>query len=82
MPAPPHNSQAEAAVLGAVLLDNLALKQISPWLDAVDFFSENHRRVYEAMLSLSVKKTPIDITTLSAELSDGLEKIGGLVAID
>jgi replicative DNA helicase len=60
--------EAEIAVLGAVLLDNNTLHEVRPILRPDDFYDPPHGMVYEAMLRLSDRRSPIDIVTLAAEL--------------
>ncbi|MEO0004537.1 MAG: replicative DNA helicase [candidate division WOR-3 bacterium] len=76
---PPQVPEAEAAVLGAILLDPEALPRVMPLLKPEHFYIPAHRRIYEAMLSLFDKKMPYDIITVTAELRrmKELEAIGG-----
>ena len=76
---PPHSYEAEAAILGAVLLNPAALDQIEG-LAAEDFYDPRHREVYAAMLWLTDKQRPIDAITLESHLdtSGKLQAIGGL----
>ena len=71
---PPHNLDAERAVLGAILLDNAMLKLVAQKLRSEDFFLAEHRRVFRAMLALAGQ--PIDLITLV----DQLERHGELEA--
>ncbi len=75
----PHNLEAERALLGSILLNNSALNSALEVLSKEDFYSESHRLIFEKMVVLSEKSRPIDLVTLSEELSrDGwLEKSGG-----
>ncbi len=76
---PPHSNEAETAVLGAMMLDKDAASEAIRTLTAEAFYRENHRLIFEAMLSLSENNQPIDLITLNEELrrSDALKKIGG-----
>jgi replicative DNA helicase len=82
-PAPdrtlPHNAEAERTVLGAVLVDNAAFNAAAELLTREDFYSESHRRVFDAMVALSERSQPIDLVTLKDELGRGqaLEGVGG-----
>ena len=49
---PPHNVEAEEAVLGSVLLDRDVIGRISGTLAASDFYRDRHSVVYQAMLNL------------------------------
>ena len=53
---PTHNTAAEQAVLGAVLLDNSVLGKLG--LSPLDFYEEKHRVIYETMLRLVEDGTP------------------------
>ena len=50
---PPYSQEAEAAVLGGILLNNDALAQVQDIIKPEDFYIESHRRIYEAIESLS-----------------------------
>jgi replicative DNA helicase len=80
---PPYNSEAEVAVLGGILLNNDVLPLVQETIRAEDFYTEAHRRIYEALEALSLKALPIDHVTLGNELKNrgDLEKIGGAVAL-
>lgn len=77
---PPMDLDAEAAVLSAVLLDAAAVPKVIDFLHPEHFFSEAHRRIYEASLDLFRSKEPIDITTVGSWLRarDRLKQVGGL----
>jgi len=76
---PPQNLEAEQSILGGILLDNQGINAVLELLSAQDFYSESHRRIFEAILSLSNRSDPIDLITLSSILKDQkqLEKVGG-----
>src|SRR5215471_7608750 len=81
---PPHNLDAERAVLGAVLLEGReALPRVIEVLRPSDFYTEAHRSVYETMLRLFDRGEPVDLITLQEELrrSDQLEFVGGPAAL-
>lgn len=65
---PPHSIEAEESVLGAILLDKDAIIAVSDFLRADHFYNDNHGIVYESMLELFEKGSPIDIITLSNQL--------------
>ncbi len=75
----PSNVEAERTVLGAVLVDNSAFNSAAEILNRDDFFREGHRRIFEAMGSLSERSQPIDLVTLKDELvrQSALEAAGG-----
>ncbi|MGB9742312.1 MAG: replicative DNA helicase [candidate division WOR-3 bacterium] len=76
---PPQALEAEAAVLGAILIDQEALPRVMHFLKPEHFYSLAHRRVYEAMLNLFETKMPYDIITVASELRrmKELDSIGG-----
>lgn len=76
---PPSNLEAERAVLGACILDRDALIGVTELLTAADFYDLNYRDVFAAILEMTRAGRPVDLLTLSAELSDRglLEKLGG-----
>ncbi len=76
---PPHDLEAEQSVLGAMLLDELAIIKVSEFLRPADFYRKNHEDVYRAALELLSMGEPIDIVTVGAELEKMgvLERIGG-----
>ena len=75
----PHSSEAEASLLGAILIDGDALVKIADALAASDFFDAKHQRIYEAVKQLYEKRSAIDVLTLADQLqSNGfLDMIGG-----
>jgi len=78
---PPHNEEAEAAVLSAVLTDGKALDGVLEILPNGDaFYSDAHRRIYDACVELHGKSQPVDIQTVAAVLKDRerLQAIGGI----
>ena len=76
---PPQNLDAEASLLGAILIDVDAIVRIADKIAAYDFYDERHQRIYEAMQKLYEKHSPIDVLTLSNHLKDNslLDTIGG-----
>jgi replicative DNA helicase len=76
---PPHDLDAEAAVLSASLLDRDALDRVLEILESEHFYSEANRLVYEACRALSLVGTPIDIVSVASWLRDRqqIQRIGG-----
>lgn len=76
---PPQHLEAERSVLGGVLLNNLALDQVSDIVAVDDFYKEAHRIIYQSMQFLTGRGDPVDELTLTQELrrAESLEKIGG-----
>ena len=78
---PPHSIEAERAVLGAILLNKDAFDAVSSIVKAEDFYSDNHRVIYEAIASIVGKNQRADYVLLSEELkkSQKLEAVGGIL---
>jgi replicative DNA helicase len=76
---PPHDLDAERAVIGAMLVSETAVSVVAERLAAEDFYSEVHRIIYGAMMRLYSRGEPIDQLTLTNELRsvNEFERIGG-----
>ncbi len=76
---PPQNLEAEASVLGSLLLDKDALIKVADLLSPDDFYDPKNQIVYEAILSLFQKNSAIDILTMTNWLEENklMEKVGG-----
>jgi replicative DNA helicase len=81
---PPHNLDAERAVLGAILLEGReTLPRVIELLKPSDFYTEAHRLTFQGMLALFTRSEPVDVLTLTEELrrGDQLEIVGGPAAL-
>lgn len=76
---PPQNLEAEASLIGSILLDGESIGQIADILSAADFYEDRHRIIYAAMSKLYEDHRPIDLLTLSNELEKSklLDGVGG-----
>lgn len=76
---PPQNTEAEASLLGALLIDSDAIVKIADNISSQDFFEPRHQRIYSAISQLYDRKESIDVLTLSDRLkNDGyLKDVGG-----
>lgn len=76
---PPQNTDAEASLLGAILIDTDALVKVADKVDSYDFYDEKHRYIFEAITQLYDKHSPIDVLTLSDQMkvNTTLDTIGG-----
>ena len=76
---PPQNLDAEASLLGSILIDADAIVKIADSVRPNDFFEKRHEIIYQAMLSLYEKRTAIDVLTIANHLRNAgeLESIGG-----
>jgi replicative DNA helicase len=79
----PNSSEAERAILGAILLDNALVNQAIELLKAEDFYVPSHRRIFLAMIALSERGSEINPILISEELrrAGDLEATGGLTFI-
>lgn len=77
---PPHNIEAEQAVIGAVFLEPDVFSTASERVGPRDFYRANHQVIFEAMYDLFEKGEPIDIVTVTTLLSNNekLEIAGGV----
>ncbi len=77
---PPHDEEAEQAVIGSMLTDKDAVISAIEVLKAEDFYRDDNRTIYEATMGIYAKGEPIDIITVKDELTamGKLEPVGGL----
>jgi replicative DNA helicase len=75
----PSSVHTEVAILGAMLLDGVAISDATEKLKAEDFSLDSHQRVYRAIVDLMAKGQGIDLTTIRAELERRreIDSIGG-----
>ncbi|MGB4758930.1 MAG: replicative DNA helicase [Candidatus Saccharimonadales bacterium] len=75
----PQNTDAEASLLGSLLIDGDAMVKIADVIDGEDFYDPKHKYIYEATKNLYEARSPIDVLTLSNQLkSNGLlDMVGG-----
>ena len=77
---PPNDVESEQAVIGSMLTDKEAVSAAIEVLKPEDFYREDNRTIFEAILNLYGRSEPIDIITLKSELSSmgKFEAVGGL----
>ena len=77
---PPNDLEAEQAVIGSMLTDKDAVISAIESLTEHDFYREDNKIIYSAIINLYNRAEPIDIITLKSELvSMGkFEAVGGL----
>ena len=77
---PPHDLEAEQAIIGSMLTDKDATISEIEVLKEEDFYREDNRAIYSAILNLYNRAEPIDIITVKAELESmgKFEQVGGL----
>ncbi len=76
---PPHDIDAEEALLSAVLIDNENLFDVVDILKPEDFYKKAHERIFSAILELFSRDEPADLVTVATRLKekDELESSGG-----
>lgn len=79
--APPHNIEAEQALLGAMLYDNEVYQRVGDWLKADHFYDPLHARIYESASQLIIGGSLADAVVLKSrfERDPGMAEIGGAV---
>lgn len=77
---PPHDIEAEQAILGSMLTDKDAVISALEVLKEDSFYREDNKAIFSAILSLYSKSEPVDIITVKAELIEqgNFERVGGL----
>lgn len=76
---PPQSLDAEMSLLGAVLIDEEVLADVSEIVRSHDFYDKRHQIIFAAMIRLYERHKPVDLLTLTEELKkkSELEAIGG-----
>lgn len=67
---PPHSTEAEQSLIGALLLDNEAWDKIGDLITAKDFYEGRHRKIYEVIEGIIATNPPADVVTVSQALED------------
>lgn len=76
---PPHDLEAEKAVLGGILIDKDAFEKVVDYLKIESFYDKRHQYIYKAITDLNANEKPIDIVTVTNQLSKNgdLDGAGG-----
>ncbi|MEO5646239.1 MAG: replicative DNA helicase [Candidatus Paceibacterota bacterium] len=76
---PPHDLEAEQAVLGALMLRPAAIHDIVDMLTPEMFYARKHHILYKTITELSLKNEPIDVLSVASKLKEKkcLDEIGG-----
>ncbi len=77
----PYNLEAEAAILGNMILDEKALVNAMDKLDEECFYATANKTIFNAIASLFEEGVPVDMVTLSEKLGDKLDTVGGIAYI-
>ena len=77
---PPHDIDAEQAILGSMLTDQDAVIDAMEVLKPEDFYREDNKYIYQSIINLYNRGEPIDIITVKAELTSmqKFEAVGGI----
>src|SRR6476660_4982661 len=78
-PALPQNVEAEAALLGALMIDNRLVEDVQLKLKPLHFFEPLHGRIYEAILKLTDSNRIANPVTLKPlfDADEGMKEVGG-----
>ncbi|MFN8790210.1 MAG: replicative DNA helicase [Bdellovibrionales bacterium] len=78
---PPQNLEAEQSILGGLMLNPEAFDLIADRIDAEDFYSPGHQKIYSAIRDLHSKGKPVDLVTVTDQLQtrNEFEAVGGYV---
>ncbi|WP_236632785.1 replicative DNA helicase [Bifidobacterium xylocopae] len=76
---PPHDDDAEMAVLGGMLMSKDAIGEVSQMIDVSDFYQPKHQTIYEAVITLFAGSQPVDAVLVANQLlkNGDLDKVGG-----
>ncbi len=67
---PPHNIDAEKAVLGSIFLDNDVLFVLDGYhIVAEDFYQKEHQYIFDAIKDLWIMRRTVDVITIADQLS-------------
>jgi len=77
---PPHNLEAEMAVIGSILIDREMMSAVTEIISSGDFYAYVHETIFTALGQLYERGEPLDKITLAEELRrrELLDKVGGL----
>lgn len=77
---PPHDDDAEMAVLGGMLMSSDAVGEVSEIIEVTDFYQPRHQTIFDAVVALFADGQPVDAVLVANELQKNseLDKIGGV----
>lgn len=77
---PPHDEEAEQAVIGSMLTDKDAVASATEVLNSQDFYRKDNSLIFEAISNVYAKGEPVDIITVKEELTTmgKFEAVGGI----
>ena len=78
---PPHDDDAEMAVLGGMLMSKDAIGEVSQTIDVTDFYQPKHQTIYNAIIDLFSASQPVDVVLVANQLvvPDVLRPLVGIV---
>ena len=76
---PPHNKDAEIAILGSIMIDPSSMTRVADILEPDDFYHQEHRLIFGVLQELFERSFPLDIIAVSNRLKEKnvLEAAGG-----
>ena len=77
---PPQSLEAEQSVLGSMLIERQAILKVMEILAPSDFYRDQHRVIYEAVVKIADRAEAVDLITVSEQLKQlgHLEEVGGM----
>lgn len=77
---PPHNIEAEQSVLGALLIQPVAIERVQELLSNEDFYRDAHKVLFEAIIAITARNEPVNLITVQDELRkrEKLDQVGGM----
>lgn len=76
---PPQNLDAEMSLLGAILIDEDVLADVSEIVKSIDFYDKRHQQIFSSMINLFEQHKPVDLLTLTDQLKkkNFIDEVGG-----
>ena len=76
---PPQNLEAEASLLGAIIIDSESLVKIADSISPFDFYDTKNQKIYESIIQLYEKHSAIDVLTITDQIKNNgyLDIVGG-----
>lgn len=80
---PPHNDEAERSILGGILLDDEKMLEVAELIRPKDFYNYNFATIFETMIALFERQSPIDVLTVTNHLKSRkkYKEVGGAAVI-
>ncbi len=74
----PCNIEAEQYVLGTIIFDNECISDVMSSLKTEEFYLEQHKLIFSAMVDISNRAEPIDFITIKSQLGMNFDSVGGI----